>query len=337
MVFATPLIRSIAMTDPGSTSLLEVENLNVSFDTRNGLVRAVNGLSYSLNPGEVLGIVGESGSGKSVSSMALLGLVPCPPGKIEGSARFRGEDLLNMSVESLRKIRSREIAIIFQDPMTTLNPYLKVGLQLIEPLTIDPSMDKKEAFERGIEILNRVGIPDPRIRMGQYPHEFSGGMRQRICIAMALIAGPKLLIADEPTTALDVTIQAQVLDLLRELKDETGMAVILISHDLGVVSEMSDHILVMYAGRRVEEGTPSQLFENPHHPYTKGLLNSIPRLSGSVGVLQSIPGDPPDPASLPPGCPFAPRCSYVIDKCRGEYPEERAIEQRKFNCYVDIA
>lgn len=324
------------MIDSKSPALLEVENLNVSFDTRHGLVRAVNGLSYSLGPGEVLGIVGESGSGKSVSSMALLGLVPCPPGKIEGTAKFRGDDLLSMSPESLRKIRSSEIAIIFQDPMTTLNPYLKVGTQLVEPLTLDGSIGKKEAFERGIEILNRVGIPDPRIRMSQHPHEFSGGMRQRICIAMALIAGPKLLIADEPSTALDVTIQAQVLDLLRELKDETGMAVILISHDLGVVSEMSDHILVMYAGRRVEEGTPAQLFENPHHPYTQGLLNSIPHLSGSIEVLQSIPGDPPDPAALPIGCPFAPRCSYVIDKCREAYPEERVVEKRKFNCYVDI-
>jgi len=204
------------MIDSKSPALLEVENLNVSFDTRHGLVRAVNGLSYSLGPGEVLGIVGESGSGKSVSSMALLGLVPCPPGKIEGTAKFRGDDLLSMSPESLRKIRSSEIAIIFQDPMTTLNPYLKVGTQLVEPLTLDGSIGKKEAFERGIEILNRVGIPDPRIRMSQHPHEFSGGMRQRICIAMALIAGPKLLIADEPSTALDVTIQAQVLDLLRE-------------------------------------------------------------------------------------------------------------------------
>jgi oligopeptide transport system ATP-binding protein len=297
-------------------NLLEVKDLRTYFYTRAGVVKAVDGVSFDIQPGKTLGIVGESGSGKSVTMMSLLGLIPQPPGRIVGgTANFKGQDLLKMSPKALRQIRGTKISMIFQDPMTSLNPYLKVSTQLAEVLTEHSSISKKAAVHRAIEVLEMVGIPDAAKRVDAYPHQFSGGMRQRVMIAMALIAKPELVIADEPTTALDVTIQAQILDLLKSMQKEFKMALVLITHDLGVVAGMSDEVLVMYAGRPVERGSASEIFYSYKHPYTSGLLRSIPRLDQAGQDLYSIPGLPPDPAKLPPGCPFASRCDQVIPAC----------------------
>jgi oligopeptide transport system ATP-binding protein len=301
--------------------LLEVTDLRTHFHTRNGVVRAVDGVSFSLEKGETLGLVGESGSGKSVTCQSLLGLVPQPPARIAGRALFAGTDLLSCPARELRAIRGRRIGMIFQDPMTSLNPYLRISDQLIEPLLIHEKLSRKEALARGLAMLEAVGINDAAARLHHYPHEFSGGMRQRVMIAMALIARPELLIADEPTTALDVTVQAQILDLIRRLQRELGMAVIFITHDLGVVAGLCDRVQVMYAGRIVESATTTDLFARPQHPYTRALQRSIPALQPKGAELFTIPGLPPDLSRLPPGCPFAPRCEFAAEQCRtGDAP-----------------
>ncbi|MBK8478424.1 MAG: ABC transporter ATP-binding protein [Opitutaceae bacterium] len=296
--------------------LLEVTDLRTHFHTRNGVVRAVDGIDFPLEPGETLGIVGESGSGKSVTCQSLMGLLPQPPARITGQALFAGTDLLSCRPRELRAIRGRRVAMIFQDPMTSLNPYLRISDQLIEPLLIHEKLGRKAALARGLEMLEAVGINDAATRLHHYPHEFSGGMRQRVMIAMALIARPELLIADEPTTALDVTVQAQILDLLRRLQRELGMAVIFITHDLGVVAGLCDRVQVMYAGRIVESATTTELFARPQHPYTRALQRSIPALQPKGSELFTIPGLPPDLSRLPPGCAFAPRCEFAVEKCR---------------------
>ena len=288
--------------------ILDVSNLRVSFHTRNGIVRAVSGVSLSVPKGSTVGIVGESGSGKSVTCFALLGLLPSPPARIEsGSARFGGHDLLQLTEKELRRIRGRRISMIFQDPMTSLNPCLRIGSQLAEPLQIHEGLSRRAAEPRVIEALASVGIRNPEERLRQYPHEFSGGMRQRVMIAMALITKPELLIADEPTTALDVTIQKQVLDLIRERQRALGTAVILVTHDLAVVSETCDHVHVMYAGRIVESAPVQTLFQSPRHAYTRALMRSVPALQPKGSVLHTIPGTPPDLAHLATGCAFRPR------------------------------
>jgi oligopeptide transport system ATP-binding protein len=296
--------------------LLSVTNLHTSFHTRNGVYRAVDGASFSVERGETLGIVGESGSGKSVTCYSIMGLVPTPPGRIEsGEALFDGTDLLHCSPARARAIRGKRIAMIFQDPMTSLNPYLRVSEQLIEPLLIHEKISKAEALRRGLEVLDAVGINDAARRMHLYPHEFSGGMRQRVMIAMALITKPELLIADEPTTALDVTVQAQILELIRKMQQELGMAVIFITHDLAVVSGLCDRVQVMYAGRIVETADTRTLFRTPRHPYTRALQRSIPALQPKGTELYTIRGMPPDLSKTMPGCPFAPRCEFALDKC----------------------
>ncbi len=289
-------------------ALLDVQNLTTRFHTRNGIVHAVEDVSFSIEPGQTLGIVGESGSGKSVTCYSLLGLIPKPPGRIHsGSAMFQGMDLLKASEKDLQSVRGQNISMIFQDPMTSLNPYLKISDQLIEPLLLHQKMNKKEALTRAIEALEEVGIPSPEKRIQSFPHEFSGGMRQRVMIAMALITRPKLLIADEPTTALDVTVQKQVLDLIANLKDKHGTSVILITHDLGVVRQVCDDINVMYAGRIVEKATTETLFANPRHAYTRSLLKSIPGIQSKGERLFTIPGLPPDMTYPPRGCDFSER------------------------------
>jgi len=299
-----------------SENLLEVKDLRVSFDTRRGEVKAVNGLSFELKAGETLGIVGESGSGKSVSMNAVMGLVRDANVKISGEVFFKGENLLTRSDESMRSIRGKEIAMVFQDPMTALTPVYTVGWHIVEQIRLHTTLSKSEARERAIEILNDVGIPDPKRRVDQYPHEFSGGMRQRAIIAMALALNPALLIADEPTTALDVTIQAQILDLLMRLQEQHNSSIIIITHDMGVVSEIADEVLVMYAGRPVERASKRELFANPRHPYTQGLMNSVPRLDRvRTERLEAIPGQPASLLHLPAGCAFSERCSKVNDAC----------------------
>ena len=290
------------------SAILEVKDLTVSFHTRNGVVRAVDSVSLQVGAGQTVGIVGESGSGKSVTCYSLLGLIPRPPGRIDGgTAKFGGVDLLTLSGRELQKIRGSRISMIFQDPMTSLNPYLKIGTQLVEPLRLHQGLDQKTAWRKGIEALQETGIPDPVIRMDQYPHEFSGGMRQRVMIAMALITRPELLIADEPTTALDVTIQQQVLDLIKDLQKRLGTAVIFITHDLAVVHEICDTVNVMYAGRFVESAPAATLFSQPRHAYTRALMRSIPALQKKGEPLYTIPGLPPDLTQLPDGCSFRPR------------------------------
>ncbi len=297
--------------------LLEVQNLRTAFHTRNGIVRAVDGVSFSVEKGETLGIVGESGSGKSVTCYSLMGLIPKPPGRIEsGTARFDGADLLAMGEADLNKIRGKRIAMIFQDPMTSLNPYLRIGEQRIEPLLIHENLPRAEAVKRAIRALEEVGVPDAARRIRSYPHEFSGGMRQRVMIAMALITQPDLLIADEPTTALDVTVQAQILDLIARLQRERGMAVIWISHDLGVVAGFCRRVLVMYAGRVVESGRVEDIFARPLHPYNRALQRSIPALQGKGAELYTIPGLPPDVSKPLPACAFAERCEFAQPECR---------------------
>jgi len=301
--------------------LLEVTDLRTHFHTRHGIVRAVDGVSFNVARGETLGIVGESGSGKSVTCYSLMGLVPSPPGRIEsGLALFDGTDLLRSPAREVRAIRGARIAMIFQDPMTSLNPYLRISDQLVEPLLIHENVSKADALKRGLAMLEAVGINDAARRIHGYPHEFSGGMRQRVMIAMALLTRPELLIADEPTTALDVTVQAQILDLIRRFQRESGMAVIFITHDLGVVSGLCDRVQVMYAGRIVERADTRTLFRAPRHPYTRALQRSIPALQRKGAELYTIPGLPPDLAKPVAGCAFAPRCEFTGDRCRGGKP-----------------
>lgn len=300
-------------------SLLTVDNLATHFHTRAGVVRAVDGISYTLEKGQTLGIVGESGSGKSVSCYSLLGLIPMPPGRIEsGTAQFDGLDLLSASKAELRQIRGQRISMIFQDPMTALNPYMTIGAQLMEPLLLHKNLSADEAAKRSIDMLEAVGIQDADQRMNAYPHQFSGGMRQRVVIAMALITEPDILIADEPTTALDVTVQAQILELIKSLQEKNGMAVILITHDLGVIAGTCDSVAVMYAGRLVEQAKASSLFNTPRHPYTHALLKSLPSMNTDGQELYSIPGMPPDLTKPIEGCAFAARCEHALDVCRGE-------------------
>jgi oligopeptide transport system ATP-binding protein len=296
--------------------LLEVANLRTWFHTRNGIVRAVDGVSFRIEKGETLGIVGESGSGKSVSCYSLLRLIPQPPGRIEsGTALFGGTDLLHCSLEQLRQIRGNRIAMIFQDPMTSLNPYMRIDDQIIEPLLIHGRVERRAAVERAIKLLEEVGVSDAQRRIRSYPHEFSGGMRQRVMIAMALITNPELLIADEPTTALDVTVQAQIIDVIGKLQQEHGMAVIWISHDLGVVAGFCQRVLVMYSGRIVESASTADLYKTPKHPYTAALEKSIPALQPKGAELYTIPGMPPDLSRPVTGCPFVPRCDYAQEIC----------------------
>jgi oligopeptide/dipeptide ABC transporter ATP-binding protein len=296
--------------------LLEIEDLHVSFHTDDGEVKAVDGLSFTVQPGEVLGIVGESGSGKSVANMTILGLTRADNAQISGRILFEGEDLVQLGDDGMRKIRGNEISMIFQDPLTSLHPFYKVGAQLVEAIQVHREVTEEAARERSIELLRLVGIPDPERRFGEYPHEFSGGMRQRVMIAMALTNDPKLLIADEPTTALDVTTQAQILRLLESLQKELGMAVIMITHDLGVIAEVAHRVIVMYAGRAVESGTLDQIFYDPQHPYAWGLLGSLTRVDQPrLARLAQIAGQPPSLINPPTGCHFRDRCPHEFDKC----------------------
>ncbi len=309
-------------------AILQVKDLKAYFKLDAGLLKAVDGVTFDLHKGKTLGIVGESGSGKSVTNLAIMKLIPTPPGRIAGGeVLFHGKDVLKMSDEEIRQLRGNKISMIFQDPMTSLNPFLRISTQMIETLVLHQKMDKKAAKERAIEMLKLAGIPAPEKRIDQYPHQFSGGMRQRVMIAMALSCNPEILIADEPTTALDVTIQAQILDLIRELSSRLGTAVILITHSLGVVAGMCDEIVVMYAGRIVERGTADRIFEDPKHPYTKGLIKSVPRLDRSHEErLYSIPGQPPNVIDLPECCPFWPRCDKAMDVCKSKYPPVAVLD-----------
>jgi len=311
------------------TKLLQVENLQVDFTTYAGVVKAVRGVSFGVEQGEVVAIVGESGCGKSVTAQSLVKLIPSPPGKVVGgSVLFNGEDLAQKSNKDLEKYRGREIGIIFQDPMTSLNPTMTVGNQIVEMLAKHGGMTRAQMVERAQEMLRTVGIPNPRRRFKQYPHQFSGGMRQRAMIAMALACSPKLLIADEPTTALDVTIQAQILELIQDLKEQFKMAVILITHDLGVVAGFSNRVIVMYAGKIVETGLTRDIYRNPQHPYTKGLLAAVPRLDSRGKRLAPIPGRPPNLLDPPEGCAFWPRCDYAMKVCAMYEPETWVVGSR---------
>jgi oligopeptide transport system ATP-binding protein len=308
------------VTNPNG-NLLEVRDLRTYFDTEDGEVKAVDGISFQLKRGETLGIVGESGSGKSVTNLSIIRLIPSPPGRIvSGQVFFDGKDILALKEADVRRIRGRRIAMIFQDPMTSLNPFMKISRQLMEITQLHLGHTKNQAYAHAVEMLETVGIPDARARVDNYPHEFSGGMRQRVMIAMALSCEPELLIADEPTTALDVTIQAQILELIKTLKRSTGASVILITHDLGVVAGMTDHLIVMYAGKVFEQAPTAELFASPGNPYTKGLLRSVPDPTTQQTELYQIPGSPPDVAHLPAGCPFAPRCQRAADICSREFP-----------------
>ena len=302
-------------------NLLSVRNLRTYFDTDDGVVKAVDDVSFDIAPGKTLGIVGESGSGKSVTNLSIMRLIPTPPGRIvSGEVLLDGQDLLKLSNEEIRKIRGKRIGMVFQDPMSSLNPFMRISRQLMEVTQLHLGHSSREAHDHAVKMLDLVGIPDARARIESYPHEFSGGMRQRVMIAMALSCKPELLIADEPTTALDVTIQAQILELIKKIKTETKTSVILITHDLGVVAGMTDDIIVMYAGKVFERASTNDLFARPGNPYTRGLLMSVPDPRAARGNLYQIPGLPPDPANLPSGCPFAPRCEKVQDICRREFP-----------------
>ena len=308
-------------------TVLEIENLKTHFFTAGGVVRAVDGVSYAVCSGETLGVVGESGCGKSVTALSVLRLVASPPGRIVGGAiRFAGRNLLDLTEREMEAIRGNDISMIFQEPMTSLNPLMTVGRQISEAIALHQGLSRHEAFVQAVEMLRRVHIPEAERRVHAYPHQLSGGMRQRVMIAMALSCGPRVLIADEPTTALDVTIQAQILDLMRELQDRLGTAIILITHDLGVVAENADRVVVMYAGRKVEEASAKALFESPGHPYTLGLLGSIPNLEVAAQTntrrvrLREIKGMVPSLADLPKGCTFAPRCGFATDECNAQYP-----------------
>ena len=314
--------------------LLEVRDLTVSFRTADGTVNAVNGVSLDIDSRETLAIVGESGSGKSQTAFALMGLL-ARNGRADGSARFDGTELLGLSLNEMNQIRAEQIAMIFQDPMTSLNPYLKIGGQMTEVLTLHKGVSRKAAEAECISMLDAVQIPDAKSRMNMYPHEFSGGMRQRIMIAMALLCRPRLLIADEPTTALDVTVQAQIMTLLAEVRRDFDMAMILITHDLGIVADSCDRTVVLYGGRVMEQGSSEPLFEAPSHPYTLGLLKAVPRLDIDQEELETIPGDPPDMSRLPEGCPFAPRCSLALDYCRTAQPPLKPYLSQYRACFAD--
>ena len=319
-------------------TVLEVNGLKTHFHTQDGTVHAVNGVSFKLHAGELLGVVGESGSGKSVTMMSLLKLIPMPPGDIvDGQAKFRDNDLLQLEPRELRKVRGGQIGFIFQDPMTSLNPVLTIGRQITEPLILHTDVDKKGAKVRAAELLDMVGIPDAAARLKAYPHELSGGMRQRVMIAIALACSPEAIIADEPTTALDVTIQAQIIAIVKGLRERLGTAVVWITHDLGVIAGLADRVLVMYGGRIVEEALVRDLYATPMHPYTVGLLASLPRLDQKGQELVSIPGQPPSLYAEPTGCSFAPRCAHAFDRCTSEVPE--LVEVRpghRTACFWDL-
>jgi len=320
-------------------SLLQVTDLKTRFHTPEGTVHAVNGISFRIDEGETVAIVGESGCGKSVSMMSLLRLIPTPPGEIySGTAIYRNDDLLKKSEEEMEDVRGREISMIFQDPMTSLNPVLTIGRQLTESLRVHMGLTQALAETRAVELLEQVGIPDPARRLQDYPHQFSGGMRQRVMIAMALSCAPSLLIADEPTTALDVTIQAQIVELVLRLRQVLHMAIIWITHDLGVVAGMADRVIVMYAGYIVEEASVDELYDSPSHPYTLALLAALPRVDRRRDQrLKSIPGAPPNLLVEPRGCPFAPRCEFVIEKCRNENPQLASVGVNHYSaCWVDV-
>ncbi len=304
------------------SNVLEVSNLRTVFETRQGDVHAVNSVSFDLKPGELLGVVGESGSGKSVTMMSLIGLIPSPPAKIAGAhVKFGGKDLLRIEPDDLRAVRGAEIGFIFQDPMTSLNPVFTVGFQLMEPLRNHMGLNKKQARARAVELLELVGMPDAERRLSDFPHQFSGGMRQRVMIAIALACDPKVLIADEPTTALDVTIQAQILELVKELRQKLGMAIVWITHDLGVIAGIADRVMVMYGGQVVEQAPVRELFSNPQHPYTRALLGTVPGVRGQrPDKLRVIEGQPPILHEFPTACPFHDRCSHASDRCRNENP-----------------
>jgi len=316
--------------------LLDVQNLTTRFFTHDGEVRAVNDVSFSVAPGECLGIVGESGSGKTQVFMSIMGLL-AKNGRTEGRVSFNGQQILGLSAAELNRLRGVEFSMIFQDPMTSLNPYLRISRQMNEVLMAHRGMSEEEATSASINMLDMVGIPESRKRFDMYPHEFSGGMRQRVMIAMALLCEPKLLIADEPTTALDVTVQAQILELLARLGRELNMATVMITHDLGVIAGMSDRVVVMYGGRIVEQATVQEIFNDPQHPYTRGLLDSMPRLDGTGSdKLHTIAGQPPNLQNLPPGCSFAPRCDYVMERCWTTRPElERIAHGRMKACHLE--
>lgn len=315
--------------------LLKVDNLSVEFSTDKGVVRAINGVSFEVMPGETLAIVGESGCGKSVSSLSIMGLVPSPPGKIvDGSIRFDGQELIGLSEKEYRKIRGNDISMIFQEPMTALNPVLKIGTQMIDVIRNHNNVTKQQAKQRAIEMLEVVGIPSPEVRVGEYPHQLSGGMRQRVMIAMALSNNPTLLLADEPTTALDVTIQAQIMTELVRLQKELNMAVVLVTHDLGVVAESCKRVIVMYCGEIIEQGTVEEIFYQPQHPYTQGLLKSIPVVRDKkIPRLPTIEGVVPDLFHLPSGCRFADRCDKVTSECHQASPKLKGEKQHQVACF----
>lgn len=320
--------------------ILKVQDLETQFFTREGVVHAVNGVSFHLKEGETLGVVGESGCGKSVTMMSMMRLIPSPPGKVvNGTAQYQDKDLLKMSDEEIRHIRGSQISMIFQDPMTSFNPVLTIGRQISEPLETHMAMNKQQALERSAEMLKTVGIPNAKDRLNDYPHQFSGGMRQRAMIAMALTCNPQILIADEPTTALDVTIQAQIVDLVKRLRDELGMAIVWITHDLGVVANIAHRVAVMYGGYIIEEASVYELYANPRHPYTLGLLGSLPQIhEESHRKLFSIEGMPPVLYQKPTSCPFAPRCSFVTARCWQENPVlEPVSDGHRVACWVDTS
>ncbi|MFE3891444.1 ABC transporter ATP-binding protein [Priestia sp. YIM B13446] len=316
--------------------MIQIKNLHVQFSTYGGRVQAVRGVSFDLHKGETLAIVGESGCGKSVTSQSIMRLIPTPPGRItSGSILFKGQDLTKLPEKKMRDIRGADISMIFQDPMTALNPTLRVGEQISENIMQHENISKEKAKEKAFEMLELVGIPNPKERLKQYPHEFSGGMRQRIVIAMALVCNPEVLIADEPTTALDVTIQAQILELFKDIQQKTDVSIVLITHDLGVVAQVADRVAVMYAGKIVEIGTRRDIFYTPQHPYTKGLLRSVPRLDLYESELVPIAGSPPDLFAPPPGCSFAPRCPYVMEVCDRMYPVSTKLkESHQVHCWL---
>ena len=315
--------------------LLDVKNLETEFKVKRGTVKAVNGVSFQVDKGEILAVVGESGSGKSVTSLSIMGLIRDPGRVSGGEILFNGEDLLKKNHKEMEKIRGDRISMIFQEPMTSLNPVYRIKDQIMENILTHEKVSKEEAYKRAVKMLELVGIPDPEKRAHDYPHQMSGGMRQRVMIAMALSCHPELLIADEPTTALDVTIQAQILDLINRLRNELGMAVLLITHDLGVVAETADRVVVMYCGRVVEQASVMQLFTKPLHPYTRGLMDSIPRLDEDRERLYMIKGIVPDPTNLPKGCPFADRCDHCMDKCREHMPKLVETEVgRQVRCFL---
>ena len=330
---------SAARVGRDSPRVLEVSDIRTRFHTQDAVVYAVNGISFDLSEGELLGVVGESGSGKSVTMMSLLKLLPMPPAEIvSGQALLDGEDLLQLDLEGLRRVRGAKVGFIFQDPMTSLNPVLTVGYQLAEPLRVHLGMGRAAARRRAAELLELVGIPMAASRLRDFPHQFSGGMRQRVMIAIALACDPKVLIADEPTTALDVTIQAQILDLVKRLRRELGMAIIWITHDLGVVAGLADRVMVMYGGLVVERATVGALYRTPKHPYTRGLLSTLPRLDGERAErLTSIAGQPPNLTEAPAACPFAPRCPHVFERCRQENPALASVaEGHEVACWWDV-